>query len=145
MGAPPGTDATNKHPTMWLVIAGAILAFYYIGTHDTKTTTPGPGGGGGGDPAVVAAQKFSGTFSETNGQVEVTQGQWTNGSTVTVASITLLCAQLDANGQSLAQSTKNVTGPTPAGAVNPLPTFSIGAAAQGVAKAGCTITGAQTQ
>jgi hypothetical protein len=131
---------------MWVIGAGVIFGLWYIGTHDNNPT-PGttPGGGGGASQAVVAAQKFSGSFNETNGQVEVTQGKWENGSTVTVASITLLCAQLDANGQSLAQSTKNVTGPTPPGAVNPLPTFSIGAVAQGVAKAGCTITAAQTQ
>jgi hypothetical protein len=129
---------------MWVIGAGVIFGLWYIGTHDNNTT-PGTTPGGGGDPAVVAAQKFTGSYSEANGQVQVTQGVWTNGSTVTVAAITLACEQMDANGQNLSQSTKNVTGPAPPGGVESLPTFSIGAAAQGVAKANCAITGAQTQ
>jgi hypothetical protein len=145
MGAPPGAQPTAKNPMMWVIGAGVIFGLWYIGTHDNNTPGTTPGGGGGANQAVVAAQKFTGSYSEANGQVQVTQGQWTNGSTVTVAAITLVCEEMDANGQSLAQSTKNVTGPAPPGGVESLPTFAIGPAAQGVAKANCAITGAQTQ
>jgi hypothetical protein len=136
---------------MWLIAAGVIFGLWYIGTHDNNTTTPGttpPGQtqpGGGGDQAVIAAQKFTASFNEVDGQVQATQGQWVNGSNVTVASITLTCEQMDNNGQNLAQSTNTMTGPAPPGSTNSVSTFSLGAAAQGVARAKCTVTGATTQ
>ncbi|MGB0082499.1 MAG: hypothetical protein WBP90_13320, partial [Terracidiphilus sp.] len=158
MGAPPGTPTAGKNPLTWVIVGAVIFGLWYIGTHDkdndqnpggapTTQTQPGPGGGGGGDQnqAIIATQKFSGSYTESNGEVEVVQGRWQNGSNVAVASVTLACEQMDANGQNLAQSTKTLDGPAPPGAIQNVPTFSIGAAAQGVAKANCAITGAQTQ
>jgi hypothetical protein len=150
MGAPPGAQPASKNPVTWLIVAGVVFGLWYLGTHDqnqTPGTTPGAGsgGGGGGNPAIIAAQKFSGSYAEANGQVEVAQGRWQNGSNVPVASVTLVCEQMDPNGQNLAQSTKTLDGPAPPGAIQDVPTFSIGAVAQGVAKANCVITGAQTQ
>jgi len=129
-----------------LVAAGVLVGLWYIGTHDNNSPTPGQQpGGGGGNQAVLSAQKFTASFNEVNGQIQVTQGQWTNGSNVTVASITLGCVQMDANGQNLVQSTHTISGPAPPGAVSSVSTFAMGDAAQGVAKARCDITGAQTQ
>lgn len=161
MGAPPGAQPATKNPMMWLVAAGVIFGLWYIGTHDSNTTPPGPtptpqtqpapgggGGGGGGNQnqAIVAAQKFTeGGYNGVNGQIQVTQGQWLNGSNVPLAEAELGCEQMDANGQNLVQDTVTLTGPAAPGATVNLATFSIGAEAQGAAKVNCKITNVETQ
>ena len=156
MGAPPGAPAAGKNPLMWLVAAGVVFGLWYIGTHDKDSQTPGttpapqtqpgPGGGGNQNQAIIAAQKFTeGGYSAANGQIQVTQGQWLNGSNIAVAAVKLGCEQFDANGQNLTQDQVTLTGPAPPGATVTLPTFSIGAAAQGVAKVKCAITDVETE
>ena len=162
MGAPPGAPAAGKSPLMWLVAAGVVFGLWYIGTHDqnqtpgttpTPQTQPGqqPGGGGGGggggnqNQAIIAAQTFTeGGYNAVNGQIQVTQGQWLNGSNVALAAAELGCEQMDANGQNLAQDQVTLTGPAQPGATVTLPTFSIGAEAQGAAKVNCKITAVET-
>ena len=150
MGVPPGTEPAKKNTLLYVIIAAAILyGFYYIGNHD-QNQNPGPapqtqpGGGGGGNQAVVAAQKFDGNYNAVNGQIQVTGGTWSNGSNIAVAAVKLGCEQIDANGQGLAQDTVTLTGPAPPGGTVTLPTFSIGAEAQGAAKVNCKITDAET-
>jgi hypothetical protein len=160
MGAPPGAQPASKNPLTWLVVAGVIFGLWYIGTHDknnqnpgttpTPQTQPGGGGGGGGgnqNQAIIAAQKFTeGGYNAVNGQIQVTQGQWINGSNVALAAAQLGCEQLDANGQNIAQNPPvTLTGPAPAGGTVTLPTFSIGAVAQGAAKVNCKITAVETE
>ncbi|MGD1064748.1 MAG: hypothetical protein ABR860_15930 [Terracidiphilus sp.] len=162
MGAPPGSQPASKNPLLWLVAAGVIFGLWYIGTHDNNNqnpgttppaqTQPGPGGGGGGggggnqNQAIIAAQQFTeGSYNAVNGQIQVTQGQWLNGSNVALAAAELGCEQMDANGQNLAQDQVTLTGPAAPGATVTLPTFSIGAAAQGAAKVNCKITAVETQ
>jgi hypothetical protein len=164
MGAPPGAPAAGKNPLLWLVGAGVIFGLWYIGTHDKDNnqnpgttppaqTQPGPGGGGGGgggggnqNQAIIAAQKFTeGGYNAVNGQIQVTQGQWINGSNIPLAAAQLGCDQMDANGQDLTQDQVTLTGPAPAGGTVTLPTFSIGAEAQGAAKVNCKITAVETQ
>jgi len=160
MGAPPGAQPATKNPLMWLVAAGVIFGLWYIGTHDQNNQNPGttptpqtqpgqqPGGGGGGNQnqAIIAAQQFTeGSYNAVNGQIQVTQGQWLNGSNVALAAAELGCEQMDANGQNLAQDQVTLTGPAAPGATVTLPTFSIGAAAQGAAKVNCKITAVETQ
>jgi hypothetical protein len=158
MGAPPVAPAGNKNTLMYLVLgAAALYGLYYIGTHDqaqnpppAPQTQPGqqqPGGGGGGNQnqALVAQQQFNeGAYNAVNGQIQVTQGQWINGSTVALAAAMLGCEQMDANGQNLAQDQVTLTGPAAPGATVNLATFSIGAEAQGAAKVNCKITDVQT-
>lgn len=164
MGAPPGTQPASKNPLMWVIGAAVIFGLWYIGTHDkdntqnpggtpTGQTQPGPGGGGGGggggnqnQAAVVAAQKFTeGGYNAVNGQIQVTQGQWLNGSDIPLAAATLGCEQMDANGQNLTQDVVPLTGPAAPGATVNLATFSIGAEAQGAAKVNCKITAVEAQ
>jgi len=151
MGAPPGAEPAKKNTLLYVIIAAAVLYFfYYRGTHDqtpdtTPQTQPG-GGGGGGDQAVIAAQKFTGSYNAVNGQIQVTQGQWINGSNVALAAVKLGCEQLDANGQALTQDPPiTLTGPAPPGTTVTLPTFTIGAEAQGAAKVNCAITAVETE
>ena len=160
MGAPPGAMPAKNNTLLYVVIAAAVLyGLYYIGTHD-QNQTPGPtpapqtqpgqqpGGGGGGNQnqAIVAAQQFTeGSYNAVNGQIQVTQGQWLNGSNVPLAAAMLGCEQMDANGQNLTQDQVTLTGPAAPGATVTLPTFSIGAAAQGAAKVNCKITAVETE
>ena len=157
MGAPPGTLPAKNNTLLYVVIAAAVLyGLYYVGTHDQKQnpggtpagqTQPGPGGGeGGGNEAIIAAQKFTeGGYNAVNGQIQVTQGQWLNGSNVPLQAARLGCSQMDANGQELTQDQVTLTGPAPPGATVTLPTFSIGAEAQGAAKVNCKITAVETE
>jgi hypothetical protein len=159
MGAPPGAPPANKNTMMYLVLgAVALYGLYYVGTHDqaqnppapTTQTQPGqpgqqPGGQGNQDQAVVAAQKFTEAgYNASNGQIQVTQGQWLNGSNIALAAAMLGCEQMDANGQNLAQNQVTLTGPAQPGQTVDLPTFTIGAEAQGAAKVNCKITAVET-
>jgi hypothetical protein len=154
MGAPPAAPA-SKNPLIWLIGAGVIFGLWYIGSHDqaqnppatAPQTQPGqPGGQGNQNQAIIAAQKFSeGGYNADNGQIQVTQGQWLNGSNVALAAAMLGCEQMDANGQNLAQDQVTLTGPAAPGATVTLPTFSIGAVAQGAAKVSCKITAVETE
>jgi hypothetical protein len=159
MGAPPGAPAANNNKTLlYVVIAAAVLYFfYYKGTHDqTPGTTPAPqtqpgqqpggGGQGGANQAIVAAQQFNhGGYNAVNGQIQVTQGQWLNGSNIPLAAAMLGCEQMDANGQNTAQDQVTLTGPAPPGGGVNLPTFSIGAEAQGTTQVNCKITAVETE
>jgi len=165
MGPPPTAPAANKNTLMYVVLGAAVLyGLYYLGTHDqaqnpptpAPQTQPGqqpaqppaPQPGAPGDPnqALVAQQQFTeGAYNGVNGQIQVTQGQWINGSTVALASAMLGCEQMDANGQNLAQDQVTLTGPAAPGATVNLATFSIGAEAQGAAKVNCKITAVTTE
>ena len=170
MGAPPTAGAQNKK-TMWIV-AGlvAVGVFYYIGTHDNKTTTPGtqpttqpqqqpqqqpqapanPGqqppnqGGGGGDTSqLVQMQSFTGQIGEANGQVQVSNGKWTNNATVSIQSSNLQCVQTGNGDQPLTQTNTTLTGPNGPLAPNTSTTFNPflgGAVVQGATAAQCKIT-----
>jgi len=162
MGAPPGAQPANSNTLMYVIVAAAIaFGIYYYNQNQTPAANPqtqpgqqpgqqpaggggGGGGGGGSSQQVIAAQKFSGSYSASNGQIQVSQGQWTNGSNVAVQAVKLGCEQEDANGQGLGQDTVTLTGPAPPGGTVTLPTFSIGAEDQGAAKVDCQITDAET-
>jgi hypothetical protein len=159
MGAPPVAPPANKNTLLYVVIAAAALyGLYYLGTRNQNQTPgtapqtqpgqqPGGGGGGGGNQnqAIIAAQQFTeGGYNNVNGQIQVTQGQWLNGSNIPLAAAMLGCEQEDANGQNLAHDQVTLTGPAAPGATVTLPTFSIGATAQGAAKVDCAITAVET-
>jgi hypothetical protein len=161
MGAPPVAPAGNKNTLMYLVLgAVALYGLYYLGTRDqaqnppapAPQTQPGqqpgqqPGGQGNQNQAIIAAQQFTEAgYNAVNGQIQVTQGQWINGSNVALAAAMLGCEQMDGNGQNLAQDQVTLTGPAQPGQTVTLPTFSIGAVAQGAAKVNCKITAVQTE
>ena len=158
MGAPP--TQSKRHGMVWVVVIIAVLyGLWYIGTHDKKPqpqpqTNPAqqpaqqPGGGtqpGGGNAALAQLQSFTGQVSNANGQVQISNGQWTNNATVAVQSVTLECIQYDGNGSQLAQTQNTLTAPN--GPLQPQATatfspFTMGAVAQGTTKANCGVVGA---
>jgi hypothetical protein len=154
MGAPPGALPEKKNTLLYVVIGAAVLyGLYSIGTHNqnqnpgtapTPQTQPGGqqpgGGGGGGSQAVVQAQQFTGHYAAANGYIQISQGEWLNGSNVPLAAAELGCVQVDANGQNLTQNQATLPGPAQPGQTVAIPTFQLGAEAQGVAKVNCAIT-----
>jgi hypothetical protein len=168
MGAPP---AQSKHRGwIWVVVIIVVLyGLYYIGTHNQqKQQQPQgqpvqqgqqPGGGGqpgaypaqqpggqgqqgGANAALAQMQSFTGQVGEANGQVQISNGQWTNRSTVAVQSVTLECIQYNANGAPLTQTQNTLNGPLQPQSTTNFNPFQMGAVVQGATRAQCGIVGA---
>ena len=131
----PPVEGAKKNNTLWIVIAiaAAVGGWYYYQNHQPTTATtpptapqtapqPGgappapatpaqPGGPGPGGPnaALVQQQQWSSTEAPANGQVQVQNGKWVNGSQVAITSAVLECDQYDANQTVLAQNQTNLT------------------------------------
>ncbi len=70
---------------------------------------PGGPGPGGPNAALVQAQQWSSQEQPANGNVQVTNGKWVNGSNVAIQSAVLECDQYDTNQAVLAQNQTNLT------------------------------------
>jgi hypothetical protein len=157
LGAPPAQPKHNGW--IWAVVIVAVLGagYYYNEQHPQTPTQPGttpgqqpapgqPGGQGqgGNNAALVQAQSFTGQVGEANGQVQISNGQWTNNSTVAIQSATLECIQSGSAGTALAQTQTTLTGPS--GPLQPQSSttfnpFQVGAVVQGATKANCGFVG----
>ena len=100
-----------------------------------------PGAGGGDNAALVNLQSFSGRWVPSNGVVEVSDGKWSNNSTVNIQSATLECVQMDANGSSLTQMQTTLNGPTPPQTTSSFGPFPMGTIQQTMSKVNCGIVG----
>ena len=110
---------------------------------DTSTTAPPPQADTSADE-LVQQQKFTWSWQTSNGELQVSDGAWTNGSTEAVQSAFLECFQFSQSGDLLTQGsiklTKNDDTPVaPQQTVN-YGAFNVGDAAQGVDKVNCKIT-----
>jgi len=102
---------------------------------------PAPGAGGGNNAALVNLQSFSGRWVPSNGVVEVSDGKWSNNSSVNIQSATLECVQMDANGSSLTQMQTTLNGPTAPQTTSSFGPFPMGAIQQTMSKVNCWIVG----
>lgn len=134
MGVPPPAEPAKKNNTMWAVIAIAAAAggwYYYHNNQQTQNppanpplTAPAPGGAppgpaapaqpggpgpGGPNAALVQAQQWSSQENPVNGQVQVQNGKWVNGSNTPIQTAVLECDQYDKNQAVLAQNQTNLT------------------------------------
>jgi hypothetical protein len=100
-----------------------------------------PNGGSGANAALVNLQSFSGRWVPTNGTVEVSDGKWSNNSTVNIQSATLECVQYDAGGSTLTQMQTTLNGPTPPQTTSSFGPFPMGAIQQNMSKVNCGIVG----
>jgi len=91
----------------------------------------------------VQAQQFAWKGQPTNGQIQITQAEWRNGSNVTIQAATLMCIQYGANNQPLSQLTTTLNGPVQPGQTINIQPFTLGAEAQGVASMKCGIVAVQ--
>jgi len=103
---------------------------------------PGGPGPGGPNATLVQQQQWSGQDAPANGYVQVSNGQWTNGSTVAIESSVLECDQYDANNTVLAQNQTNLTlsnPPLAAGGNATFNPFNVGQIVQNVNSVNCGI------
>jgi type II secretory pathway component PulJ len=91
----------------------------------------------------VQAQHFAWKGQPTNGQIQITQAEWRNGSNVTIQAAELECIQYGANNQPLSQLTKVLNGPVQPGQTINIQPFTLGAEAQGAANMKCGIVAVQ--
>ena len=87
-------------------------------------------------------QSFTGQVGEVNGQVEISNGQWTNRATVAVQSVTLECIQYNADGAALTRTQNTLNGPVQPQSSTSFNPFQMGAVVQGATRAQCGIVGA---
>jgi hypothetical protein len=89
-------------------------------------------------------QSFTGEVGEANGQVQISNGRWTNNSTVAIQSATLECTQYGTTGTALTQTQTTLTGatgplqPESSTTFNP---FQVGNVVVGATRANCGIVG----
>jgi hypothetical protein len=98
-----------------------------------------PGGQGGASQALVQQQQFAGRWDPVNGNIQISQAKWGNGSNEAMQSATLECGQFAQNGQMITHSQKTLNGPVPPGQIVTFPVFQMGQLVQGVAKVQCAI------
>jgi hypothetical protein len=89
----------------------------------------------------VQQQQFAGRWVPLNGNVEVENAQWKNGSSEAMQSATLECVQYASTGATIYKITTVLNGPTAAGATSTFGPFQMGALQQGMAKVQCGIVG----
>ena len=165
MTMPPAAPAKGNTWLWVAIVAAAVLyGLYYIGTHDkqnpgttptpqTQPGTPGPQGQpgpqtqpatpgqGGNNQALVAQQSLTCRWLAQNGNVEITQAVWKNGSTVTIQTAQMETQQVSAAGQIVAQNQITLNGPSQPGQTITFPAFQMGALVQGVTQVNCGIIG----
>jgi hypothetical protein len=167
MAMPPQAPA-RKSGMIWLGIIIVAAGGYYYYTHymHPQGQTPGnppqsqpvpqgqpgvpgqqPGGQGqgGSNAQLVRMQSFTAQITVDSGDVEISNGQWTNNSTVAIQSATLECIQYSINGQQLTQDQITIGGPNNE-AVKPQHTitfepFAGGTVVPGATRANCGIVG----
>lgn len=102
----------------------------------------GQGQQGGANVSLAQQESFSGQVGEANGQVQISNGRWTNNATVAVQSVTLECIQFDANGAQLTRTQNSLNGPLQPQSSTTFNPFQMGAVVQGATRAQCGIVGA---
>ena len=103
---------------------------------------PGGPGPGGPNAALVQAQQWSSTEEPANGQVQVQNGKWVNGSNVAIQTAVLECDQYNAAQAVIAQNQTNLTLSNPPlvpGNNATFSSFNAGAIATGVNTVNCGI------
>ena len=94
--------------------------------------------------ALAQAQQFIGNWDNVNGFVQISQGQWRNGSNVIIQSATLECAQIAQGGQTISSFDTKLNGPAQPGQTVIFSPFQVGQMAQGVSKLQCNVIDVNT-
>lgn len=141
-------EAPKHHGWLWgvIVVVGILGGLYYIGTHDQDQTQPKTGPQAKGPTATLAQQQvFTSSWRLANGDVQLYNQQWKNGSNVAIQSSDLECDQNDQNGSVLYQQhitlTKQTGGTVGPGSTLTFDPLDIGKAEQGLSKVNCAIVG----
>jgi hypothetical protein len=161
MMPPPAPAKSNKGLLIVIVVAAVLGGGYYYNQHyqqnpaptpapqtqPTPQTQPGPQtppaapAPAGNNQALVAQQQLACRWQAVNGNIVITQAQWTNSSTVAIQAASMEIQQVAAAGQIVAQNQTTLTGPVQPGQTQTFNTIQMGAAAQGVTQVNCGIVG----
>jgi hypothetical protein len=95
--------------------------------------------------AILQVQQFTGSYNAVNGYIQVSQGQWHNGSNIALAAARLQCTQKSAAGQALTQIQTTLVGPAQPEQTVAVPAFMLGAEAQGAQKVDCAFLAVVTE
>lgn len=114
----------------WIAIALVLVAggFYYNHYRHQQQ-----------HQALAQAQQFIGNWDNVNGLVQISQGQWRNGSNVVIRSVTLECKQFGQTGQTISHFDTMLNGPAQPGQTILYGPFQMGQMAQGVSKLQCNV------
>lgn len=130
---PPQAPAKRGGWIWVLVVVGALVGGYYY-------LKPGPPPPPPVDTsAVTKQQSFDARWDNVYGFVQISNGKWTNHSTVPIDSATLECDQYNSYGTDLAQMRTTLNGPLQPGATSSYNPFQMGAVATNVNKVTCTV------
>jgi hypothetical protein len=130
-----------------MVAAVVVGGYYYSKQNSASTPTPAPAQPGapaapgvqGQQVTPVQQQSFSGHWQAIYGNVEVTNGSWTNRSSVTIQSAILQCDQYSANGADLSQARMTLNGPVQPGGTTTFNPFQMGAVNVYMTRVNCAI------
>ena len=125
---PPPAPAKGSS-LKWIVMVIVVVAggFYYNHSRHHQ------------HQALAQAQQFIGNWDNVNGIVQISQGQWRNGSDVAIQSVTLECKQFAQNGQTISSLDTKLNGPAQPGQTVIFSPFQVGQMAQGVSKLQCNV------
>ena len=120
-----------------IVVAALAAGGYYYYTHHKPVSDEKAQGGSAA--ALGKQQAFDAHWQNVNGYIQLTNGKWTNNSTVAVQSATLECDQYDGSGNDLDQMRTTLNGPVQPGGTDTFNPFNMGAVAYNLNKVTCTI------
>ena len=121
--------------TVVIIAALAAGGYYYYKNYYPPASQTQKGAGA----ALAKQQAFDAHWQTVNGYIQLTNGKWTNNSTVAVQSATLECDQYDVGGNDLDQMRTTLTGPVNPGETDTFNPFNMGAVANNLNKVTCTI------
>jgi hypothetical protein len=140
MAMPPApAKRGGKMTTIIAVLLAVWFAGYYL-THRTPPITPAQAAAA--EAALAKQQSFDCNFRNADGYLQVTNGKWTNHSSVAIQAATLECDQTDANGTDLDEmriNLKSPQGPLQPGGSQDYNAFQMGEIANYATKVHCTV------
>jgi hypothetical protein len=129
----------GRMSTIIIIVLVLWFGYYYL-THRVPPITPAQ------EAAAVAAmskqQSFDCNFQNVDGYLQVTNGKWTNNSSVAIPAATLECDQTDSNGTDLDEmriNLKSPQGPLQPGTSQTFNAFQMGEIANNASKVHCTV------
>jgi zinc-ribbon domain len=129
----------GKMSTIIAVLLAVWFAGYYL-MHRVPPITPAQEAAA--EAALTKQQSFDCNFRNADGYLQVTNGKWTNHSSVAIQAATLECDQTDSNGTDLDEmriNLKSPQGPLQAGGSQDYNAFQMGEIANNATKVHCTV------
>ena len=137
--SPAAAKRGGKMSTIIIILLVLSFGYYYI-THRTPPITPAQAASA--EAALAKQQSFDCNFQNAGGYLQVTNGKWTNHSSVAIQAVTLECDQTNENGTDLDEmriNLKSPQGPLQPGTSQDYNAFRMGEIANYASKVHCTV------